>query len=69
MTKQAKTEVLVADGDTTVIGGLFKDTDTDTDNKVPLFGDVPILGWLFKHESKQKSGEELLIFITPKIVE
>ncbi len=68
-TKQAITEVLVADGDTTVIGGLFKDTNTYNSAKVPGFGDIPYLGWLFKSNLKKRSGEELLIFITPKVVE
>ncbi|VAX25073.1 Type IV pilus biogenesis protein PilQ [hydrothermal vent metagenome] len=69
LTKQATTEVLVANGDTTVIGGLFKDTNSTKVNKVPGLGDIPFLGWLFKSDAKAKSGEELLIFITPTIVE
>ncbi len=69
LTKQATTEVLVANGDTTVIGGLFKDTDSTKVNKVPGLGDVPFLGWLFKSDAKARSGEELLIFITPTIVD
>lgn len=69
LTKQAKTEVLVKDGDTTVIGGLFKDTNQTSENRVPGLGEIPLLGWLFKNRLKTKSGEELLIFITPKIVE
>lgn len=68
-TKQAKTEVLVKDGDTTVIGGLFKDTNQRSENRVPGFGELPLLGWLFKNKLETKSGEELLIFITPKIAE
>ncbi|MBI4829051.1 MAG: type IV pilus secretin PilQ [Nitrospinae bacterium] len=69
LTKKATTEVLVRDGATTVIGGLFKDTDTGSNRQVPGIGDVPVLGWLFKNKINSKSGEELLIFITPKIVE
>lgn len=69
LTKQAKTEVLVADGDTTVIGGLFKDTRSNSVNQVPGAGDIPFLGWLFKSDNKTSRGEELLIFITPKVVE
>lgn len=69
LTKQASTEVLVRDGATTVIGGLFKDTDTGSNKQVPGIGDVPVLGWLFKNNITSKVGEELLIFITPKIVE
>ena len=68
-TRLARTEVLVADGDTTVLGGLFTNADEGTDNKVPLFGDIPVLGWLFKSQETKVTGEELLIFITPKITE
>jgi len=68
-TKKATTEVMVADGDTTVIGGLFKDTGNKSENRVPLLGKIPILGWLFKNRTTSKTGEELLIFITPKVVE
>ncbi|MGK7345338.1 MAG: type IV pilus secretin PilQ [Candidatus Nitrospinota bacterium M3_3B_026] len=68
-TKQAKTEVLVMDGDTTVIGGLFKDTNQRAENRVPGFGELPLFGWLFKNRLETKTGEELLIFITPKIAE
>ena len=69
LTKQAKTEVLVLDGSTTVIGGLFKDTDNSAAAKVPGFGEIPLVGWLFRNKALSKTGEELLIFITPKIVE
>jgi type IV pilus assembly protein PilQ len=68
-TKKATTEVIVSDGDTTVIGGLFKDFSSGQNDKVPLFGDIPILGWLFKKKGTTSTGEELLIFITPKVVE
>ncbi|MDH5478256.1 MAG: type IV pilus secretin PilQ, partial [Nitrospinota bacterium] len=69
LTKQAQTEVLVQDGSTTVIGGLFKDTDDSAQAKVPGFGDIPLIGWLFRNKAISKTGEELLIFISPKIVE
>ena len=69
LTKQAKTEVLVMDGSTTVIGGLFKDTDNSGQAKVPGFADIPLVGWMFKNNAVSKTGEELLIFITPKIME
>jgi len=69
ITKQAITEVLVNDGDTTVIGGLFKDTENQDGTRVPGLGGLPILGWLFKNKATSRLGEELLIFITPKIVE
>ena len=66
LTKRAKTEVLVKDGDTTVIGGLFKENKTDTSVSVPFFSKIPFLGWLFRSKSDSSEGEELLIFITPR---
>lgn len=66
--KEATTELLVANGETTVIGGIYQDSDTETDTGVPFLSDIPLLGWLFKSNSKVKSKTELLIFITPKIV-
>lgn len=66
--KEATTELLVQSGETTVIGGIYVDTDTNTDSGVPFLMDIPILGWLFKSNNQQKTKSELLIFITPKIV-
>ena len=66
--KKVSTEVLVENGGTVVIGGIFKQGLTDDASKVPLLGDIPILGWLFKSKSKSDGKEELLIFITPKIM-
>ena len=68
-TKEAKTTVLVKNGQTTVIGGIFVETDDNTETGVPLLGDVPILGHLFKSTKKSKQRSELLIFITPRIVQ
>jgi type IV pilus assembly protein PilQ len=68
-TKRAETEVLVADGDTAVLGGLFSNTDQDAFRKVPGLGDVPLLGWLFKGNTAIRNSEELLIFITPKVLQ
>ena len=68
LTKHAKTEVLIKDGDTTVIGGLFKENKTVSTASVPFFSKIPFLGWLFKSKSDLSDGEELLIFITPKIL-
>lgn len=66
--KEATTELLVQNGETTVIGGIYVDTDTSTDSGVPFLMDIPLLGWLFKSNNQKKSKSELLIFITPKIV-
>lgn len=68
LTKHAKTEVLIKDGDTTVIGGLFKEVKNESESGVPFFSKIPVLGWLFKGKTNSDSGEELLIFITPKIL-
>jgi len=66
--KEATTELLVQNGETTVIGGIYVDTDSKTDSGVPFLMDIPLLGWLFKSNNQKKSKSELLIFITPKIV-
>ena len=67
-TKHAKTQVLVENGGTVVIGGIFTQTEREELNKVPLLGDVPYLGALFRNTSRVSNKTELLIFITPKIV-
>lgn len=67
-TKHVKTQVLVENGGTVVIGGIFTQTERDEVNKVPLLGDVPYLGNLFKDTTRYSSRTELLVFITPKIV-
>lgn len=67
-TKKVDTQVLVDNGGTVVIGGVYTQDDSDTTDKVPGLGDVPVLGWLFKNNTKAKSKKELLVFITPKIL-
>jgi type IV pilus assembly protein PilQ len=67
-TKHVKTQVLVENGGTVVIGGIFTQTERDQVNKVPLLGDVPYLGALFRNTERTSNKTELLIFITPKIV-
>lgn len=67
-TKKVETEVLVENGGTVVIGGIYTQDTTDDVQKVPLLGDVPILGWMFKQEVATKGKKELLVFITPKIL-
>jgi type IV pilus assembly protein PilQ len=66
--KKTETSLIVQDGETIVISGLTKQTNTVGDTGIPLFKDVPILGWLFKSESKNVGMEEVLIFITPSIM-
>jgi len=67
-TKKVNTEVLVENGGTVVIGGVFTQDLSNSTQKVPLLGDVPVVGWLFKNEVKSDTKSELLIFITPKIM-
>ena len=67
-TKHVQTQVLVENGGTVVIGGIFTQTEKDTINKVPLLGDIPVLGNLFKNKVRTADRTELLIFITPKVV-
>ena len=68
-TKEAQTELLVNDGDTVVIGGIIKTTDRQSTTGIPGLSKIPILGWFFKKEDKSVDKEELLIFITPRIVQ
>ena len=68
-TKHVKTEVLVENGGTVVIGGIFSQDERTAITKVPLFGDIPVLGNLFKNNSRTDNKTELLVFITPRIVD
>ena len=68
-TKEAETELLVNDGDTVVIGGIIKTTERSNVSGIPGLGRIPILGWFFKTERRADEKEELLIFITPRIVQ
>jgi type IV pilus assembly protein PilQ len=68
-TKEAETELLVNDGETIVIGGIRKTTKRNDVSGVPVMKDIPILGWLFKSKGITDNKEELLIFITPQIVQ
>ena len=67
-TKHVQTQVLVENGGTVVIGGIFTQSESTDINKVPLLGDIPFLGALFRNTTKSTAKTELLIFITPKIV-
>jgi len=65
-TKHIKTQVLVENGGTVVIGGIFTEDQTESETKVPFFGDLPGIGILFKNKSKSTTKREMLVFITPK---
>jgi type IV pilus assembly protein PilQ len=67
-TQEISTQVLVENGETIVLGGIFQQISTDAVSKVPLFGDLPVLGNLFKRSSTLEEKRELLIFVTPKII-
>lgn len=66
--RNTKTSVVVADGDTVVFGGLTRDDVQETVAKIPLLGDIPILGWLFSSRTKKTNKTNLLVFMTPHIV-
>jgi type IV pilus assembly protein PilQ len=68
-TNEAQTELLVNDGDTVVIGGIIKATENDNTAGFPGLSKIPLLGWLFKNNTRSTENNELLIFITPRIVQ
>ena len=67
-TNEAISQVIVQNGGTTVLGGIFERTITGVEQKVPFFSEIPFLGWLFKNADDADTVSELLIFITPTIV-
>lgn len=67
-TKHVKTEVLVDNGGTVVIGGIYTQTTSSNTNRIPLLGDLPYIGWLFKNREWIDDKTELLVFITPRIM-
>lgn len=67
-TKRVDTQVLVDNGGTVVIGGVYTQEDSDSTSAVPGLSDIPVMGWLFKQNTLVKSKKELLVFITPKIL-
>jgi type IV pilus assembly protein PilQ len=67
-TKHIKTQVLVENGGTVVIGGIFEMEETNQENKIPFLGDVPVMGNLFKSRTRESSKREMLVFITPKVI-
>ena len=67
-TQEAKTKVVVADGETVVIGGLTRNENTESETGVPFLKDIPLLGNLFKYTRKQVGKRDLIIFVTPRII-
>lgn len=67
-TRTASTQVMVRDNQTLVIGGLIKDKEERSIKKIPVLGDIPVLGWLFKNRSTDNRKVNLLVFITPRIM-
>ncbi|BEV73164.1 MULTISPECIES: type IV pilus secretin PilQ [unclassified Paludibacterium] len=67
-TKRIRTAVQVENGGTVVLGGIYVDEQHAMNSQVPWLGDIPLLGWLFRHNTKKHSRRELLVFITPQIV-
>ncbi len=68
LNRQAIANVLVRDGETIVIGGIFKDTKSTAESGIPWLKDIPVFGWLFKSISWEKDFEELVVFITPRLI-
>lgn len=68
-TQNVQTQVLVGNGETVVLGGIYEQVSRKSTDKVPFFGDLPVLGFAFKRNTKQEDKTELLIFITPKIMD
>jgi len=66
--REVKTSVLVEDGETIVLGGVYEGAESIAKKKIPFFGDLPGIGFLFTNSSEQKTKQELLIFVTPKIM-
>jgi type IV pilus assembly protein PilQ len=67
-TRAIETQVVLSDGQTVVLGGILETTHSDAETKVPWLGDIPVLGNLFKNTTKTDDKDELLVFVTPKIV-
>ncbi len=67
-TRRQETDVVIREGQRLVIGGVTNDTSSKTIRKVPLFGDIPVLGWLFKSRETNSTGEDLIVILTPTVV-
>lgn len=66
--REMKTEIVVKDKDTIAMGGLIRDREDSTESKIPLLGDIPVLGWLFKSTEKAKTKSNIIFFLTPRII-
>jgi type IV pilus assembly protein PilQ len=67
--KQALTQIMLNDGETIVIGGIFTSNESNNESEIPGIGKVPVLGWLFKNQTVEKHSTEMLIFVTPRIAQ
>ena len=67
-TRSVRTQVLVDNGETVVLGGIYEQTSTQSSTRVPFFGDLPYVGFLFKTDLNENRQRELLVFVTPKII-
>ena len=68
-TKNISSEVTLENGGTAIIGGIFQTTEREDEVKVPLLGDIPLIGHLFRHKSKLEDKTELLVFLTPTVLD
>jgi type IV pilus assembly protein PilQ len=68
-TRKVDTQVLIRSGETVVLGGVFQEESSESTAKVPLLGDIPLLGHLFRNSTRSKNKRELLIFVTPKVLQ
>jgi type IV pilus assembly protein PilQ len=66
--RKAETQVLINEGERLVIGGVTQAVTQSTVRKVPVLGDIPLLGWLFKQRENFETGRELVVFVTPSIL-
>lgn len=66
--REIKTNIVMRSEDTAVLGGLAQDQETESETKVPVLGDIPVIGWLFKSKTKSKNKTNLMVFLTPKII-
>ena len=67
-TKHVKTEVLIENGGTVVVGGIYTQDVSDVTTRVPFLGDIPYLGFLFRNRERRDNRTELLVFITPRVI-